>query len=313
MIAAVFPGQGSQTPGMGRDLIENFEEAKSIFDRVSEATSVDLRALCFEADEDTLRLTQNAQLALYTCSVAAWTVLRSGLSVTGISAVAGHSVGEYAALAAAEVVSIEDGARLVQIRGNLMNASGKVHPGTMAAVLGLGREETEAVCAEAEGVVVLANDNCPGQLVISGEVDAVKRAGELASQKGAKRVLPLNVAGAFHSPLMEQPSKEMGLALAKVTFQAGNLPVYSNVTSEPVLDAGLWPSLLEAQLRSPVRWTESVQNMRRDGIETFVECGVGEVLSGLLRRIDKEATGLKVNDQSSYFNTITVLEGKTGA
>ena len=112
---------------------------------------------------------------------------------------------------------------------------------------------------------------------------------------------------------MEQPSKEMGLALAKVTFQAGNLPVYSNVTSEPVLDAGLWPSLLEAQLRSPVRWTESVQNMRRDGIETFVECGVGEVLSGLLRRIDKEATGLKVNDQSSYFNTITVLEGKTGA
>ena len=313
MIAAVFPGQGSQTPGMGRDLVENFVEAKSIFERVSNATSVDMQKLCFESDEDTLRLTQNAQLALYTCSIAAWTVLRTSAAASTIVAVAGHSVGEYAALAAAEVFSIEDGARLVQIRGNLMNACGKEHPGTMAAVLGLGREDLEQVCAEAEGIVVLANDNSPGQLVISGEIDAVKRAGELANQKGAKRVLPLNVAGAFHSPLMNQPSKEMGVALGHVVFQAGIVSVYSNVTSEPVVDASQWSSLLEAQLRSPVRWTETVQHMRRDGIDTLIECGVGEVLNGLLRRIDKEAAGLKVNDLASYQNTIAALEGKTGA
>ena len=312
MIAAVFPGQGSQVPGMGKDLFDNFAEARDVFERVLAATSIDVQALCFETEEETLRQTQNAQIALFTCSVAAWKVLKSKTNLT-VSAVAGHSVGEYAALAAAEVISIEDGARLVQIRGNLMSESGMVQPGTMAAVLGLSREDLDAACASVEGVVVVANDNCPGQLVISGEVDAVKLAGEAASAKGAKRVLPLNVSGAFHSPLMEAPAKKMGEALSKVEFKTGTCAVYSNVTSEPVTAASQWPTLLEAQLKSPVRWTESIQNMRRDQIDTFVECGVGEVLSGLLRRIDKEASGLKVNDAASFQNTSTALEGKTGA
>jgi len=312
MIAAVFPGQGSQVPGMGKDLFDSFAEARDVFERVSAATSIDVQKLCFDTEEDVLRQTQNAQIALFTCSVAAWKVLKSQANLT-VTAVAGHSVGEYAALAAADVISIEDGARLVQIRGNLMNESGKVQPGTMAAVLGLSREDLDVACASVEGVVVVANDNCPGQLVISGEVEAVKLAGEAASAKGAKRVLPLNVSGAFHSPLMEEPAKKMGEALSKVEFKAGSCEVYSNVTSEPVTDASQWPALLEAQLKSPVRWTESTQNMRRDSIDTFIECGVGEVLSGLLRRIDKEATGLKVNDSASLQNTITALEGKTGA
>ena len=307
MIAAVFPGQGSQKPGMGQDLFDTFPGARGIFERVAVATSIDTAKLCFELDEETLRQTQNAQVALYTCSVAAWAVLSSHTDVRAIVATAGHSVGEYAALAAAGVISVEDGARLVQTRGQLMSDSGKAYPGTMAAVLGLEREALAAICAQVDGVVVVANDNCPGQLVISGEVEAVGKAGELASAAGAKRVLPLNVSGAFHSPLMDVPAKEMAKALAGVAFGSGDRSVYGHVTSEKVEDSGEWPTLLERQLGSPVRWTESIQHMRRDGIDTFVECGVGDVLSGLLRRIDKEATALKVADQPTLQATLAAL------
>lgn len=307
MIAVVFPGQGSQKPEMGRELFDTFPGARGVFEKVAEATSVDTAKLCFELDEETLRRTQNAQLALYTCSVAAWAVLSSHTDVRQFVAMAGHSVGEYAALAAAGVISVEDGARLVQIRGNLMHDSGISNPGTMAAVLGLDRAALEAVCEETEGIVVVANDNCPGQLVISGEVDAVSEAGELAGQRGAKRVLPLNVSGAFHSPLMEAPARGMREALDKVAFETGDRAVYSNVTSEKVDDPTQWPDLLERQLRSPVRWTETVEHLRRDDIATFIECGVGEVLSGLIRRIDKEAVCLKVYDQASLQSTLAAL------
>lgn len=307
MIAVVFPGQGSQKPGMGRDLVEAFSEAAEVFDRVSEALHQDLRALCFETDEDTLRQTQNAQLALYTCGVAAY---RSLLAKTdAVKAAAGHSVGEYAALAAAGIFSIEQGAKLVQKRGELMAESGVKWPGTMAAVLGLDRDVLEAVCQEAEGVVVIANDNCPGQLVISGEVEGVKNAGELASAKGAKRVLPLNVSGAFHSPLMEVPAQEMRKALDLATFGGANLTVYCNVTAEPVHEPSEWPDILQRQLRNPVRWTESVQAMIRDGATTFVECGGGDVLSGLLKRIDKSATSARVHDAASLAATLEVIHG----
>lgn len=307
MIAAVFPGQGSQKPGMGRELFDTFPIARGIFGRIEEATSVDLVKLCFELDEETLRRTQNAQLALYTCGVAAWAVLSSHCDIRKFSAVAGHSVGEYAALAAAGVVTVEDGARLVQARGKLMAESGTRHAGTMAAVLGLDRGALEEVCAETEGVVVVANDNCPGQLVISGEVEAVAQAGELATARGAKRVLPLNVSGAFHSPLMVEAAAEMGKALGQIIFEPGERAVYSNVTSEKVEEAAEWPDLLERQLRSPVRWTETVEHMRLDGITTFVECGVGEVLSGLIRRIDRDAVSLKVFDQASLQTTLAAL------
>jgi [acyl-carrier-protein] S-malonyltransferase len=277
MLAVVFPGQGSQKPGMGKEMYETRTEAKLVFDEVSEAVGFDVAALCFNSDEETLRLTQNAQVALYTCGLASSRTLDSVPA-----AAAGHSVGEYAALAAAGVLSVTDGARLVRRRGELMADAGRVQPGTMAAVLGLDRDVLAAICTETAGIVVIANDNCPGQLVTSGSVDSVKAAGESAVAKGAKRVLPLNVSGAFHSPLMADAAEAFAAHVAETPFSPGNFPVYSNVTSEPETD---WPSLLVEQLKSPVRWTEIIRHMLRDGIEEFVECGPGDVLKGLIKRI----------------------------
>jgi len=316
MNAAVFPGQGSQKPGMGRALFEAFDSARAVFEEVSSVTGVDIASICFQSDEETLRQTQNAQLALYTCGMAAFRALSDQAPALEFSATAGHSVGEYAALAAGGVVALSDGARLVQKRGDLMSRVGNLRSGGMAAVIGLDREVLEKVCREAssgDDVVVIANDNSPGQLVISGDKAAVDRASTLASEEGARRVLPLNVSGAFHSPLMEAPAEAMGLALREVTFSAGAIPVYSNVSSDKS-DESNWADLLEQQLKSPVRWTESVQNMRRDEMDTFIEFGSGEVLCGLIRRIDPEARTLAVHDPASLENALEGLAGtKAGA
>jgi [acyl-carrier-protein] S-malonyltransferase len=293
---------------MGKELFETFPEARQTFLRVSEAVGFDVAKLCFDSDEETLRQTQNAQIGLYTASLAAFSVLgASGLAMSHVIAYAGHSVGEYAALAAAGVFSLEDGALLVKKRGEVMAEAGKSAPGTMAAVLGLDRADLEKACEQAAGIVVVANDNCPGQLVISGEVAAVAEAGELAKALGAKRVVPLNVSGAFHSPLMEKPAQEMAQALQKTALTPTAIAVYSNVTSEPILDTSLWPGLLERQLKSPVRWTESVMHLRRDGVTLFVECGWGDVLSGLVRRTDKESRVSKVADLASLEATLATL------
>ncbi len=281
---------------MGKELVEAFPEAAGVFDRVTAALGQDVRKLCWELDADTLRQTQNAQVALYAASLAAWEVLKARLPEGAVQAAAGHSVGEYAALAAAGVLSLEDGAKLVAARGRLMS---EVSGGAMAAVIGLERGPLDEACAEAGGVVVVANDNSPGQLVISGEVEAVAKAGEIATAKGAKRVIPLNVSGAFHSPLMASPAYEMGKELSSVEFGYGNLKVYANVTAEPVADVSDWKALLELQLQRPVRWTETIQNLRRDGAHTFIECGAGKVLTGLLKRIDRDAKGLNVGDVDS--------------
>lgn len=307
MVAIVFPGQGSQKPGMGRALYDSRPEALAVFGEVSEATGIDLAHLCFESDEGTLRETQNAQLALYTCGVAAWACLHAHLrGVLEPQAFSGHSIGEYAALAASGSVGVAEGARLVQRRGELMAQAGTQTPGTMAAVLGLDRATLANLCAAASGVVVVANDNCPGQLVISGEPQAVQIVGEAALAAGAKRVLPLNVSGAFHSPLMNQAARMMRAALDAATFTLSGR-VYANVTAQPVVTAGRWPELLEEQLRSPVRWTETMQNMANEGIDAFVECGVGDVLGNLVKRTVPEATRLKVNDLDSLEATIAAI------
>lgn len=308
MLAIVFPGQGSQKPGMGKELFDLRPESRAIFDRVRSASSIDVATLCFESDEETLRQTQNAQLALFTVGIAAWSCLNAHLlGVTAVSAFAGHSVGEYAALVAAEVLSVEDGAELVRTRGEIMSEAGKREPGTMAAVLGLERNALESVLRTIDGTVVVANDNCPGQLVISGDVSAVEAAGHKLIDAGAKRVMPLNVSGAFHSPLMESSASEMRQALDRAHFATGSGRVFSNVTAQPVVQTGVWPDLLDRQLKSPVRWTESIQNMRNEGVDTFIECGVGDVLTGLLKRIDREAKGLRVNDLNSLEESVAAV------
>lgn len=306
MIAIVFPGQGSQVPGMGADLYDSSQAAKDVFAEVTRAIGRDASVLCFETSDEELRRTENAQVALYTAGLAAWKALESE---TGLkpAAFAGHSVGEYTALAAAGVLSISDGAKLVAERGRIMAAAGAIRPGTMAAVLGLNRADLEAALAEreGEGTVVVANDNCPGQLVISGDVNAVHDCSAFLAGKGAKRVLPLNVSGAFHSPLMEESAQQMAAALAQASFNEAQAPVYSNVTAAP---GSGWARLLEDQLRNAVRWSESIVNMRANGVETFIECGAGEVLCGLIRRIDKEATTTKVLDQATLQAAVQLIK-----
>ena len=277
----LFPGQGSQVPGMGRSIREASAAAREAFERVSEAVGRDMVALCDESDEETLRLTENAQIALYTCGVAT----AAALNEKGIrpSFALGHSVGEYAALAAAGVVSVEDGARLVARRGELM---AQAKNGTMAAIIGLDDEQVEAACSGvSDGVVVVANYNSPGQVVISGEPAAVEAACANAAGAGARRVVPLNVSGAFHSPLMEDASRQMRSALASVSFSDGSARVASNVLGDIVSDPSNWPDLLARQIASPVRWTDCVRAALREGAAEFYECGPGNVLCGLLRRI----------------------------
>lgn len=281
MIAAIFPGQGSQTPGMGKEVYEASSASREVFENVAQTLGFDVSKLCFESDEETLRATNNAQIALFTVGVASYAASEQVADVF-----AGHSIGEYAALVCSKTLSLEDGARLVRKRGELMASAGDLTPGTMAAVLGLEIPVISETLATVDGVVVVANDNCPGQTVISGAVDAVAAAIPLLQEAGAKRVLPLNVSGAFHSPLMTEPSQQMAQALADAVFQKGK-PVYANVTTKPVADPSEWRSILEQQLRDQVRWTDSVRNMITDGVTEFIEFGPGEVLCGMLKRIDK--------------------------
>lgn len=288
---------------MGSEIHERSSSARHVFDVVSETLGRDVRALCFEADEETLRRTDNAQIALFTASVATYEAFREE-GAPAPSAVAGHSVGEYAALAAAGCLTVAEGAKLVAKRGDLMARSGTLRKGAMAAVLGMEDEVLVALCAEItkEGhAVVPANFNSPGQIVISGDEAAVAEACEKAKASGAKRCIPLNVSGAFHSPLMAEAAQSMGEALANSTFTESPIPVIANVTAQA---EHVWQKVLEEQLRSPVRWAASVRAMREMGIDTFVECGPGDVLSGLLRRIEPEAVGVSTKDEAAFEEAI---------
>ena len=286
------PGQGAQKVGMGKDLADRFPQARETFAAIDDALGVALSQIMFQGPEEELTSTQNAQPAILAHSAAVFSIVRD--SVGGSVAAAGHSLGEYSAYVTAAALDAPEAAKLVRRRGELMHKAGAERPGTMAAVLGLATKDVEAACAEASlqaSVVVAANINAPDQTVISGDPDAVARAGEACKKRGAKRVIALKVSGAFHSPLMGPAKNHLQLALERASFQDPAFPVIANATAEAVKDAGRARRLLSDQLTAAVRWVECMQHAARvagDGAR-FVEIGPGQVLAGLLKRIVPEA------------------------
>ena len=308
MYALIFPGQGSQTTGMGKSVAEAFASAQQVYREADEVLGYGLSALCFEGSEEQLRQTVYAQPALFVTSVAIWRALDEQAELKPVC-VAGHSVGEYAALVAAGVLQWQDGLRLVQARAQAMQMAAQRSAGAMVAVLGLDAETVEEACKEASrvGVVCVANRNCPGQVVISGEVDAATKAGEICKAKGAKRVIPLRVSGAFHSPLMQPAAERFREALQRVTFHPPRIPVVANRTAD-VLGAGTdFVALLTEQLLHSVRWEESVRRMWQSGARLFAELGPGDVLSGLVKRTIAEAQTLAVRDADEVTRAAELL------
>lgn len=290
MVALLFPGQGSQFVGMGRDLAERFPEARAVFEEADDVLGLALSRIMWEGPEEELTATLNAQPAILTHSVAVYRIVASRLG--DVAFAAGHSLGEFSAYVAAGALRFDDAVRTVRLRGELMYRSGEARPGTMAAILGLDDAAVEAVCRDASTeteVCVPANYNSPGQLVISGDVKAVERAVELAKAAGARRAVQLNVSGAFHSPLMAVAESGLAERLGQVTLERPAFPVVSNVTAEPVDDAATARRLLIQQLTSPVRWTSCMRTILDAGVNRFFELGPGSVLSGLLKRIDRGA------------------------
>ncbi len=285
-LALLFPGQGSQHVGMGRDLAAAFPEARAVFDEADEALGFALSDLAWHGDEAELTQTQNAQPALLTHSLAVLAVLRDRIG--SVAFAAGHSLGEYSALVAAGVLTFQDGIRAVRLRGELMYSSGEARPGTMAAVLGLNDDVVVDVCRRASeesgGVCMPANFNSRGQVVLSGDLAGVDRAIDLAREAGAKRAITLNVSGAFHSALMAPAEEGLKRRLDEIEFSDAHFPVVSNVTADPVTSGAQARALLVRQLTSPVRWSASVTTMVDRGVDRFLELGSGSVLCGLNRR-----------------------------
>jgi len=296
--AFVFPGQGSQAVGMGKAMADDFAAAREVFEEVDEALGQNLSGLMFDGPEDELTLTENAQPALMAASLAVVRTLKAeGYDVIAeASHVAGHSLGEYSALAAVGVFSLADTARLLKARGRAMQEAVPVGEGAMAALLGLSPEDALAVAAEAagDGVCDFANDNADGQVVVSGSKASVERALDLAKEKGAKRAVLLPVSAPFHCALMAPAADVMGRALAEVTMSDPLVPVVANVTAEPVSDAATARRLLVEQVTGRVRWRECVLSMKKLGVSELVEVGAGKVLSGLARRIDRDLSATNI-------------------
>lgn len=311
-IAFVFPGQGSQTVGMAKELAEKFPEVMAYFTKADEVLNDDLSQTIFEGPQEKLTLTVNAQPALLTTSIAILDLFKK----SGIQAdyVAGHSLGEYTSLVAAGTLSFEEGVYAVRKRGEFMEKAVPNGEGTMAAVLGLDREKLSAVTAEIDQTgspVSLANLNCPGQIVISGSRKGVELAGEKAKEAGAKRVIPLEVSGPFHSSLMKPASSQLQEVLDGLNMQDAKIPVVANVTAEPMTSASEIKGKLIEQLYSPVLWEDSVQTMINLGVDTFIEIGPGKVLSGLIKKINKTVKTYSISDEASCQSVMDALKEET--
>lgn len=290
MKAYVFPGQGAQFAGMGKDLYDSKPLAKELFDKANDILGYSITDIMFNGTDEQLKETKITQPAVFLHSVISALCLGDEFTP---AMVAGHSLGEFSALVAAGALSFEDGLRLVYARAMAMQKACEVAPGTMAAIVGLDDETVEKICQQVSttgNVVVAANYNCPGQLVISGNIDDVNQACELLKEAGAKRALPLKVGGAFHSPLMQPAKDELQTAIENTTFAEPKCPVYQNVDGQPHTAPEEIKKNLIAQLTSSVRWTSSVQNMIKDGANDFTECGPGKALQGMIGRIDKDVT-----------------------
>ena len=293
MKAYVFPGQGAQFPGMGKDLYESSPEAKALMDKANDILGFNITDIMFAGTDEDLKATRVTQPAIFIHSVAL------ALCTPGLPApdmVGGHSLGEFSALVAAGAVSFEDALKLVAVRANAMQKCCEKVPGTMAAIIGLPNETVEEICEKTPGIVIAANYNSDGQIVISGEKDAVLAACEALKAAGAKRALPLPVSGAFHSPLMEPARAELAKAIEATEVKAPACPIYQNVTAQPETDPIRIKENLLKQLTSPVRWTQSVKNMLADGANSFLELGPGTVLQGLVKRISAaQGTEVEIN------------------
>lgn len=302
--AFVFPGQGAQFVGMGKDFYEGTEIAKNIFDKASEVSGMDLPKLCFE-ENDELNITKYTQVAMLVTSVAMLRVLEE----KGVKAdvCAGLSLGEYGALVAANVMNFEDAVKVVKQRGAFMQEAVPTG-GAMAAVLGTEQELIEKICAETEGIVEVANYNCPGQIVISGESAAVEKASEKLKEAGAKRVVPLNVSGPFHSSMLEEAGKKLGKVLEDVQLNDITTPYVANVNAQYITDVAQVKDLLEKQVSSSVRWEQSVRKMIEDGVEAFVEIGPGRTLTGFMKKIDRNVKTFNIGSLEDIDAVVEALK-----
>lgn len=290
MKAYIFPGQGAQYEGMGKDLYDRFPLAKELFDKANEVLGYVITDIMFNGSAEDLKQTKVTQPAIFLHSVISARLMGNDFKP---DMVAGHSLGEFSALVAAQAMSFEDGLKLVYARAMAMQEACEIKPSTMAAVLALDNETVEQVCQDTPGIVVAANYNCPGQLVISGEIEAVNQACETLKEKGAKRALVLPVGGAFHSPLMEPAREKLAKAIMTTNIKNPICPVYQNVVAKAVTDKNIIKENLIAQLTAPVKWSQSIQQMIADGGTEFIEVGPGKVLTGLMRSIDRSVTALK--------------------